>query len=232
MNRDFLGRVKRFFEPGEKILFKDVELLTGLAKESVRKLNLLISAELDGDINTLKKYSQIIADLEKKGDNVTLRATEGIAAGSLVAGIRENFVQLLQKIDNLLDSSHFVAREIVRTVEYTPLKKSAKIEHLFLLLARLSELAIKSVEKLCLLLRTVQTNVKEAVKICFEIERLEETADDLKEEILDRIYEVSNEIKFQDFFHLVNLVHQLDNIIDGCEDASNLVTTIIKTLSS
>ncbi len=225
-----IKKIREFFELGEKVLFRDINKLVSLAVDSVKNLSSLVSLELDGNLKELKDHAKRIAELEKEGDLLTLKVTENVVKGALATGLRESFIELLQRIDNILDSAHILARDIVRTREFIPLKKSDKIKRIFSLLFNLSDIAIDAVEKLSEMLKVAQEAGEEAISIGFEIEKLEEMGDDLKEEILDRIYEVAREMHFQDFYHVINITHQLDNIIDGCEDASNSITTIIKSL--
>ena len=228
---DILEKVRRIFESGERILFGEISKVVDLALVCVKSLKNMILLELKGDINSLKTLAKEVYEMEKKADDLILGITLKITRGALATGIRENFLELSQKTDNLLDYSHFASREIVRMVQFSELHASKEMERLFYRLIKIAEIVEKSVEKLKELLNIAQKSEEKAINLAMEIERLEEEIDELKEECLDDIYSISSKLSFHEFHHLTTLVHTLDNISDCCEDASNSIITIIRSLT-
>jgi len=228
---DILDKVKSIFESGERVLFGEISRVVDLALICVKALGNMVLLELKGDIDDLKELAKKVYEMEKKADDLILGITLKITKGALATGIRENFLELSQKTDNLLDYSHFASREIVRMVQFSELRVSREMEQIFHKLIRITENLEKSVIKLKELLEVAQRSEEEAINIAMEIERLEEEIDELKEECLDDIYSISDKLSFYEFHHLTTLVHTLDNISDCCEDASNSIITIIRSLA-
>jgi uncharacterized protein Yka (UPF0111/DUF47 family) len=64
-----------------------------------------------------------------------------------------------------------------------------------------------------------------------EIERLEQDVDEMKDGIIDLLYKKSDSISYLAFNHLNSMVHILDDMLDGCEDVSDIVLTIVQSVS-
>ena len=59
-----------------------------------------------------------------------------------------------------------------------------------------------------------------------EIERIEEEADDLKDGMIDSIYDEADTLPYLVFTHVVGIAHRMDDLLDDCEDISDMVHTI------
>jgi len=65
-----------------------------------------------------------------------------------------------------------------------------------------------------------------------EIERLEETGDDVKDQMLDQIYGSWEKLDYASFHNYIETTIEADDILDECEDASDLVVTIMNSLGA
>ena len=65
-----------------------------------------------------------------------------------------------------------------------------------------------------------------------EIEELEEKGDDVKDAMLDEIYGSWEKLDFAAFNNYIRTTIEADDILDLCEDASDLVIAVTKALGA
>ena len=63
-----------------------------------------------------------------------------------------------------------------------------------------------------------------------EIETLERKGDDIKDKGFDTLYREAPNMHFLQFYHYSELLHKFDDILDCCEDLSDLVLSIITSI--
>ena len=63
-----------------------------------------------------------------------------------------------------------------------------------------------------------------------EIETLEEQGDDIKDEGFDQLYCEAPSIHYLQFYHYTEMLHKFDDILDSCEDLSDLIVSIITSI--
>ncbi|MBP1357918.1 MAG: DUF47 family protein, partial [Sulfolobus sp.] len=91
----------------------------------------------------------------------------------------------------------------------------------------------KHLEALDLLSKMLNANTTDEIaQIRGSIEKLEEEVDEIKDNIIDNIYQISGKLTFVEFNHLLSLSHKFDDILDNCEDASDLIMSIILSVES
>jgi hypothetical protein len=64
-----------------------------------------------------------------------------------------------------------------------------------------------------------------------EIEAIEEQGDDIKDKGLDGLYYQAPRMHFLEFNHYSELLHKFDDILDDCEDLSDLLLSIITSVT-
>ena len=60
---------------------------------------------------------------------------------------------------------------------------------------------------------------------------MEEKVDEIKDGIIDRLYRTSESISYLMFNHINSIVHTLDDLLDNCEDISDLVLNTMLSVS-
>jgi len=73
-------------------------------------------------------------------------------------------------------------------------------------------------------------NLAEASTVAKQIEDIEEQADDVKDDILDEVYRQAKDLEHWTFHHLIQVTVEADDMLDNCEDASDLVVAILTSL--
>ena len=74
------------------------------------------------------------------------------------------------------------------------------------------------------------SDLKEILALRKEIESLEQQGDDIKDRGLDILYHKAPHMHYLQFYHYSELIHKFDDILDHCEDLSDLVLSIITSI--
>lgn len=87
-------------------------------------------------------------------------------------------------------------------------------------------------EKLVLMISLLKKDIKEAIRIGKEIQLIERNGDDIKDLMIQRLYENEKESDIISILQLKDVITFLDNILDGMEDSTLSVETLYATLKS
>jgi hypothetical protein len=74
------------------------------------------------------------------------------------------------------------------------------------------------------------SNVTEILELRKEIEALEEQGDDIKDAGFDRLYSIAPKLQYIQFYHYSELLHKCDDILDSCEDFSDLIVSVVTSI--
>ncbi len=224
-------RIKGFFQPGEKEAFGRISQLAGLGEDALVLLVKILSrtgtnlAEVESDTGR-------ISELEKEGDKITQSIEEEIGRGSISASLSNDFGRLVDCVDSVLDRAHAVSRQLrrmakgpVRHIE--EFDASFRKEHV-----RLVEIGRQELGILRELLKVAGSDRTRALGMAHEIEDLEEKGDDLKDGMLDQVYGSWEKLDYAAFNNYIQTTIETDDILDLCEDASDLVIAVTKALGA
>ncbi len=211
---DLFRRVKGFFVPGEKDAFLRIQELAGLGEESLELLVKILSSSANGPSNgthnglhEIETCTERINVLEKMGDKITQSFEEMLGRGSITASIEYDFGRLADNVDSILDRAHGLSRQLIE-IGLTQLRAFRK------------------------LLTIAGTNRNQAIELAREIERLEEQGDDVKDAMLDELYGSWEKLDYASFHNYLETTIEADDILDLCEDASDLVIAVMKALGA
>ncbi|MHB8360532.1 MAG: DUF47 domain-containing protein [Thermoplasmataceae archaeon] len=224
VNYNFL---KKLMVVGEKQVLQKMTYYTELIESSSNLLLEMIS----GNPSDLTDNAEYIYKKEKEGDSLTFSIKHIITSGAIGSTLMDNFLELAETFDDILDKTYWISREIVRA-RNSPLfndDNSALIRSFYssfidIINANLS--ANKLIKNLLLI-----ENLNEVKNTREEIEKLEENVDEMKDKIIDTLYKKSDSISYLTFNHINSMVHTLDDMLDGCEDISDIVLTIVQSVS-
>ena len=76
------------------------------------------------------------------------------------------------------------------------------------------------------------SDMSEILQLRREIEELEGQGDEIKDKGFDVLYHEAPHIHYLQFYHYSELLHKFDDILDGCEDLSDLVLSVITSIFS
>ena len=184
--------------------------------------NLLDGAQLFNKIINTPDSSRDNVDkmhaIEHRGDEINHNILNMLNESFITPFDREDIFSLAQNMDNIIDGIYMITNRFYLYKIFTPAEESKK-------LASIIENSAKAVCKVVNFLRS-NKNMKDTLKQCVEINRLENMADEIRDEAISRILNDENAnpilvIKQKELFE------EAENVTDMCEHVANVVESII-----
>jgi uncharacterized protein Yka (UPF0111/DUF47 family) len=222
-----LKSLKRVLVIGEKNIFSELTQIVAIAKQA----NVLMLEMLNDPKNekALNGYMQSIKKLEKESDDVAFKVGEDITAGAVSPNIIDNLLAALHLADDIVDTYYYLSRELNRMSKakfpYSEALEETEWAALFKSMLELAEKALAKLDEAFLV-----SDLGELLQLRKEIEVLEEQGDDIKDEGFDQLYCEAPSIHYLQFYHYTELLHKFDDILDICEDLSDLIVSIITSI--
>ena len=181
--------------------------------------NLLEGAQLLNKIINTPEINRDNGDkmqaIERRGDEIN----HNMLNESFITPFdREDIFTLAQNMDNVIDGIYMIANRFYLYKINTPSEESKK-------LASIIENSVSAVCKVVNSLRN-NKNIKETLKQCVEINRLENMADEIRDEAISRIL---NDDKANPILVIKQkeLFEEAEKVTDMCEHVANVVESII-----
>lgn len=226
-----MRRVKRFFQLGERDAFARIDELAGLGEESLHLLVKMLTDSPNG-LSDVEACTNRISTLEKQGDRIVQSLEETFGRGSISAILMREFERLADSVDSVLDRAHALSRQI-RRVTKRPLRKAKEFDAIIRKeQVRLIEIGLVQLQDLRKLFSIAGSDMKQSLELAKKIEELEEQGDDVKDNMLDEIYGSWELLDYASFHNYLETTIEADDILDRCEDASDLVIAIMKGLGA
>ena len=220
--------LKKLMVVGERHVLEEV--ITYIEKAKLAEENL--KEAMTGSPEKIKLANIAIRDLEKEGDVMTMNLKHEITNGAISSTLMSNLSELIEKCDTLLDTSYFISREIKRmnnALENYPDTEKQLILKSYSVFGKMLDadsLALDSLKGMLL-----SKDIQEMKKFRLAIETDEEKVDEYKDDLIDDLYRKSTSLSYLSFSHLTNVVHKVDDLLDDCEDISDIVLTIVTSLT-
>lgn len=217
------GFLKKIMVVGERNVLQQLTSFTDMAQTAALELKEMLRIEDDGKGERNEK----IKNLEKKADEISMSIKQQITGGAISSNLMDNLITLVETCDDLLDRSYFISREIKRVHENAHKFDEATTGLLkdgYDVCRRILDVTSDALKQVEILLEA--TDARKIDDARGRIEKMEEEVDDMKDNLIDRLYANSDGIPYIVFIHLTELVHKLDDMLDDCEDISDLVHTI------
>ena len=191
--------------------------------KEIINIGIKANAELAG----LFAHSATIAnikELERKSDQISFNIYNTVISGAITPNLIDIFLDFANIEDNIIDALYNLSREILRYD--TKNKKIRKyIEESVMQGTHLIDATLK------LLFEMENTNNIENIKtLRKKIEKNEQIGDRLKDSMIDLAY--TDKMDFKTFYHLLEIAHKIDDILDSCEDSSDAFMTLMSSLIS
>ncbi|WP_337860537.1 DUF47 family protein [Ferroplasma sp.] len=225
VNYNFL---KKLLVVGEKNLLSRLSEYPVMGIESSSNLILMLKAA-PAD---LEKYNELIRTAEKEGDEMDIDFRHEVTSGAISSSLMDNMLSLIEKCDDILDKTYFTSREINRfNVKYsmTDSEKAVR-DHSYLEFISILNANKNALEYVHKILNENDLSKMRADRR--NIEAIEEQVDEIKDNVIDYTYQNSTKMSYLVFEHLNTLAHKLDDLLDDCEDISDLVFTIMLAVTS
>jgi len=220
-----LGASFRFGSKREKRVLDLVAQHLAMVQRCAKELKNMISSVEQMNWHLVKSQAEIISRYESMADDLHREAVIQIAQGAFFAGMREDFLDLLEKMDDIADASQDAARAIAeapidrKVLGYLQKGNST--------LNQLLDCIEESVSTLGESVESLRTNAEVAVNKSLDVEKAEEAADQIKSELISRLSEHRQHMDVLAYLQVKEAIFKLDEVADAAEDCSDLVITIV-----
>lgn len=222
-----LKNLRRILVVGERNIFQELTEILRLAGEANVIMTRMLLEEQKGKI--LAESMKAMRILEKKSDDVAFKVGEDITGGAVSPNVLDDLLESVGLADTVLDLYYNLSRELGRMskVDFDDPEESVEAEWspLFEKMLTLAGKAILKVEELL-----AASSLADMIQIRKEIESLEEECDDVKDAGFDKLYNKALKLHYIQFVHYSELLHKLDDILDTCEDLSDLIVSIVNSI--
>jgi predicted phosphate transport protein (TIGR00153 family) len=161
---------------------------------------------------------------ETNADEIHRDLSLKIAEGAFFGGVREDILNLLEKIDNIADSAKDAARFLRADSRLGDEARDrlASKEMLFFLTALRS-----SVSALSTLVKALEDGKKEALSKVQTVEEFEEEADSHKDMMIKSLFSSTQQMNPVTVIQLRDFIFVADDIADNAEDASDVILVLV-----
>ena len=212
----------RFLVAGEKGVFERLIALAVMARQET-PLAILLVQERQADSGVLEG----MRSLEKQSDELTFKLSEDIMNGAINPAVLRDLLHVTDLMDSVFDDYYFIAREVNRTImSGIELPMLDRMTETFVGMVNLADRQLEALGRL------LEADSMDQAKSCRqEIEKLEESGDELKDSGFDAMYENRKLFDYFSFQHYTEVLRKVDDIQDGVEDMSDLILAIANTIS-
>lgn len=219
--------LKRILVVGEENIFGELSQIIVLAAEANALLMDMLGNCKNGE--ALDGGLQAMHVLEKKSDDIAFKINEDITTGAVSPNILDSLLESVHTADDILDTYYYQSRELCRMYRAKfPYSEDFQESEWIAIFKSMLELADKALVKVKYILSS--SDLREILRLRKEIEALEQQGDDIKDRGFDILYHEAPHMHYLQFYHYSELLHKFDDILDSCEDLSDLVLSIITSI--
>jgi len=208
----------------EHEVFDGVLALLKTVSGTVDTFEQSVSAWARGDTKLAGDLVQKVFDGETRADETHRELSLKIAEGAFFGGVREDMLNLMEKIDNIADSAKDAARFLSSDSQLgAEAKDKLGSSEMTLFLSALKS----SVAALTDLVRALEQGKKEALAKVHTVEQYEEDADSHKDAFLQNLFSSYQSMNPVNVIQLRDFMFVADDVADNAEDASDVILVLI-----
>jgi uncharacterized protein Yka (UPF0111/DUF47 family) len=221
-----LKSLKGVLVVGEKNIFVELTQIIAIAAEAnTLVLNMF---KKDYAVKELTESMHAMQLLEKKSDDIAFKISEDITSGAISPNIIDDLLKSVQVADDIVDLYYYLSRELNRMAKAYSADSAMQHADWDSIYEDIFGLAEKAQLKLKQALSS--SSVAEILAMRKEVETLEEQGDDIKDGGFDRLYGIASKLQYVQFYHYSELLHKCDDILDSCEDLSDLIVSVVTSI--
>jgi predicted phosphate transport protein (TIGR00153 family) len=195
-----------------------------IVREIEQEIPALVAAVAEGDAASCRSRRDRIFELESKAADAKRDLSAQIAEGAFFGGVREDMINLLDKIEKIADKAKDAAR-LITLAEITDAKARdiLRSEDMRQFLANL-DLAVVALQHL---IQAFGIDRKTILERVHAVEEHEEAADTYKQNLLAALFERSRGIDPVTVILVRDFVFCADDVADNAEHASDVVLVLV-----
>jgi len=195
-----------------------------IVRETEQEIAGLVAAVAEGDVPSCRSKRDRIFDLEAKAADAKRDLSTQIAEGAFFGGVREDMINLLDKIEKIADKAKDAARLItLAEVTDASARDILRSEDMRKFLENL-DLAVVALQRL---IEAFEIDRKTVLERVHAVEEYEEAADSFKQNILSALFERSRGIDPVTVILVRDFVFCADDVADNAEHASDVVLVLV-----
>jgi len=208
----------------EAAIIEGVKQQLATVRQTVQSFSDAVDAAAKDDRAGTAGHIEEVFRTETESDAIHRELSLKIAEGAFFGGVREDILELLERIDNIADS----AKDAVRYLSSdTALLDEGKAifnsDGMRLFLTNLGA----AVDALSTLVSAFDRGRKEILSKVHAVEEFEEEADSAKDSLLKELFSGANAMSAVTVIMLRDFVFMADNIADNAEDASDVILVLV-----
>ncbi len=164
-----------------------------------------------------------VKTIESNADKEVFEIANSVTSGAIAPNLVDDMLRFVNREDDIVDALFNLARVAVR---YKGSNKKAD-EYVKSNLLMLSNL-INNALVLLYEMHKVQT-LEQARKLRERIEQVEQKGDDIKDSMLDYAAKTKG-IDFKSFHYIQSVAFLADEVLDGCEDTSDMIESMMRSI--
>ncbi|MBI3554787.1 MAG: DUF47 domain-containing protein [Deltaproteobacteria bacterium] len=169
------------------------------------------------DMGHVESRARTIKDIEHKADEVTHRTVELLHKTFITPLDRDDIHELIKGLDDILD---FIEAASQRIWLYGITDATPEAHRLAEIVTHSADHVRRAVEQLDQL-----KNPDEIIKLCIEINRLENEADHVLRASMAKLFREEQDIR--KLIKLKEIYELLETVTDRCEDVANIIEGIV-----
>lgn len=210
-----LGSIFKIFMPKDKVFYSLFEEVTGNLKQMTA---VFMAAMGEGNRSTRDQMLRQLEDLEHKNDEVTHRIFIELGQNFITPFDREDIHTLTTSLDDVADYLWGSAKRILNY-------QIEEIDDTMREFAAIIDKCIAALHKAVHELRDMK-EIKAITDACVSINKLENDADDVFDKATVMLFSSPN-ISAVELVKRKDLYQELEIVTDKCEDAANVIESII-----
>ena len=215
-----------FFSLGKKEenIFDGILRLLDIVAEGVSSFEASVALFGKGDVHAAEGLVKSVFDAETRADTAHRELGLQVAEGAFFGGVREDILNLMERIDDIADSAKDAARFLAADSNLGGEARSVLAsENMRLFLAELGG----AVTALGDLVKALKVGRKEAMAIVHSVEESEERADAHKDALLKDLFAKAPSMDPVTVIQLRDFTFVADDVADNAEDAGDVILVLL-----
>ena len=221
-----LKSLKGILVVGEKNIFGELSQIVDIATEANALLGKMFKmAPTDSQ---LTESMRAVQTLQKKASAVGFKVSEDITGGAVSPNVIDSLLKCAALIGDVVHTCLHISRELARMA----IAYSAGLEMHHADWDSVYDTMLGLVEKSLAKLKQalLSSDMVEISTLHKDIQTLEAQGDDIKDQGFDRLYAITPQLNYLEFYHYEKMLHNCEDILNDCSDFSSLIVSVVTSI--
>lgn len=207
--------ILKFFLPKDRVFYTLFENASANLEKIAKKLVQVVN---ESDFNKRAVLIKKMEDLEHQNDEITHQIFLELGRNFITPFDREDIHSLATALDDIADYIYYSGKKI-NFYNIDPTKDSGVQKT-----AEMIELAVLAVNQAVVELRNLK-NTQKIVECVIKINSIENSADDVFDLNMEKLF--ASDVDAKELIKMRELYQTLETVTDKCEDAGNVIESIV-----